>query len=310
MSNFTKIREIKPELLDAPTSPKSSTSSGGGTYTRMYYKYEGGEPLFQLFGKGSVRMSNKYGRDEWKLNFFLSEDEDVQGLAKLDAGRAACIAKHKNMLKLYDFNPEAPGSIFRGSYFQPRDKDGNATSDNYMMSIKIVDNDTTISNSNNKSNNKSTFEALVDEEGGTEVLDYKQLEGKDLEFSLVFYLRDEYKGSGNPSPQIFVRNCVLLKIVDRGKVDQTKSDEVMRYLQSDPELLNNLAEQLKQLKVGNASSLLQTPSVSEGEPGQMTQTSGSESGQMPQIATVPNPTSIDLSNYLADNQQQFTVQTL
>ena len=115
---FTPIANCESENICVPSPPKSLTSrDGSATYLRMYYKHNTGtvehpdykDPKYELnIAYGTIRRKMNNGREEWKLNITVTDNDDLKGLSNLDLGRARCFEQHKGALKLPNFNSQNP----------------------------------------------------------------------------------------------------------------------------------------------------------------------------------------------------------
>lgn len=261
-STFISASRIVSANVSAPNPPKQYELKPPkvGKYSRTYLQYNYGtpqqpsisEPLFELaITNGTIRKKVKDGKTEWKLNLRISNKQDLAGLEQLDAGMRQVIFKYKGKFNLHSYNPDNDPS-FRGSFFSPRDDNGELIQGaDPIMSLKI--------------NDQSSFQAVIDSKGNTEKVDYHNLEDKTITCSVIFNPRDLYSSGSAPSPQLFVRSCMIMSVSDKGEVDHNKSDIVRKFLQENPSMIDTLIEQIAKLKAGEKTSLLETATNSNNK---------------------------------------------
>ena len=273
MSTYIPVTRAAGTNFSAPNPPKEITAKNGEKYTRTYMTYNYGtvdrpymaEALFELqICKGKVKKNKK---GEYKLNLIIEKQEDQAGLTQVSLGFAICVDKYKNKFGLRNFSPQATGDL-RGAFFYPATEDGEIIAGaNPIVSLKINDKSKfkmLKPKINPETNEPIYIDGIPDFE--EELLDYKTLLDKQLDCSVVINPRDLYRSSGMPLPQIFTRSCMILNMSESGDVEHAKSDMVRSFLQQNPEVLNNLAEQIAKLKTGGATvSLLQTVDTSKTE---------------------------------------------
>ena len=283
-SVFIPVANAIAANLVAPNPPKeySSAPPKSEKYTRTYFQYNFGtpekaflsEPIFELTKtKANIKKKIKDGKVTWKLNLTLRDQSDVNGCMQLDLGVRNAVFKYKGQFKQFSFTVENPGNL-NGTFFYSRTPEGQIIDGtNPIMSFKFDD--------------KTLFKKLIfvfDESGAPimdpttglpryteEAVDYKLLENMSFECGLTFSVRDLYQtGGAMPLPQLFARTCwILSPPSQRGEVDSKQSTVLKSFLQgANSEELTTLMAVIDKLKLGQASSLLESLKGGQAASGQ------------------------------------------
>jgi hypothetical protein len=333
MSTYIPAANIIAANLKAPNQPREITQNGE-KYTRTYLMYDYGvngkphiqEPLFELkVCKAKVKLNSK---KKYKLNATVSDEADIAGLNQLGLGFVYAVDTHKLKFGLRDFSLQNNYGL-RGAYFYPSNESGELIAGaSPIVSLKM--NEKTKFTLLKPKMDLETDQPIYDELGPVydlEPIDYKTLLDKQFDCSIVISARDLYRSSGVPSPQIFVRSCMIVsKPTESGEVEHSKSEMVRSFLQQNPDLINMMAEYNKNKDTSGAVSLLtpkdppkftiettqtqQQPATINNSP----QVNNSFTGlplpspmQLPGVSALPQGNSMDLTSYLAGPQQNVGV---
>lgn len=270
---YVSLAEVSIDRFDATQAPKTYNLKAPktGSFSRLYISYNRGtpttpnykEPLFEFTSELNASVVNKLeedGRTTWQLHVKVDSPTDINGMSICTEGLNKCISKYpgfygqKTRLEkdlVYRpldsqtgaFIPGTPGSIWlkigKDSKFKElvpvKDENGK-----YVIDPKT---------------GRPQFE--------TPSIDYKLLAEKELKVSVIFHIRDIFKGA-KISPQLFVRSCVILEMSEAKDVDHTKSSVIDKYYKSvveeDPEHFEKLTKEFEKLRTSAPKTPI-TPSL-------------------------------------------------
>lgn len=299
---LSQAKRINFSAPKPPTEKKFEKNGITGTYSRTYinysYKDETGKSalgpaMFEVDGDILIKKTD-YGTITATIH--LTKQEDVNGAVEANAGALLCVAQQKGPLKMPNFNPENPPDGMRTVYFRETDKNGVPVEGKEPMIYLHTD-----------KSSEFRFLTCKTDESGKKIYETPKIDnpnilaGKILTGSIVFCIRDIYKGSNATMIQSYIRVITIVSMRDASTVDVLKSSSFLdRYLKSENVNANmaQLQAQMQALSISQPESLL-LPSNSTSTQSGTTQSSissqtipvfaGNPQSFIPGIPSSPTP---------------------
>ncbi len=269
--SFIPLSEAKRENFFAPKEPKEmkwEKDGKSGTFTRTYISYRNedktgkvtnGHANFEVEGEVLIKKTD-YGKITTTLH--LTNPRDVIGAKEANAGAMNCIMQQKGPLKMPNFNPASPPDGMRTVYFHETDKNGIPIEGKEPMIYLHMD-------ESSEFRFLSWKEVTVKDETGKEITKKEfftqkipnpdVLVGKVLTGSIVFSIRDIYKGSAI-MVQSYIRTITIVSMCEAQSIDALKYssylDKVMADARKNPDMMTQLQAKMQELNVSQPVSLL------------------------------------------------------
>jgi len=200
---------------------------------------------------GIQSKPNQQGRIEHSImvKFDMADSDQVSFINCLNSvytGSCFILQQLKGAVKLYDFNAQAPGGLFKSPIYRPRDEvtgdyiQGRAPS----MFLKLF------SRGYGGSVEQTLFTDLE-----CNPIPWEYLRSVELKFIPLFHVKRIYCGGGKASLQMEVKSAIVTSVTARNTTTR-QTATIERIKQSRPEVVSTVAAQIAKLSIDRQDQLL------------------------------------------------------
>ena len=186
----------------------------------------------------------------------------VDSIGQIHAGCCYILGQMKGAVKMFDFNPQAPGGLFKNPIYRPRDEitgdyiPGRAPSIFFKL----------FSRGKAPYAEQTLFTGLDEKP-----IPWTLLQNVEMKFIPLIHIKRVYVGGGKASLQMEVVSAIVTSIRARGTA--TRQSTTIQRLRTDrPELTDTVAAQLAKITIDRQNQMMGTPDLQGPE----TQSTGDE----------------------------------
>jgi len=252
-TQYSQIVPISPQIKQIPDQP-------GQNYQEIILQYNYGTKenpkVSQFLMEWPIVYSNggiiekeesskfKDGRSRYSYSMMISlpqQDHNVSLLIqRMNDVHSACsyiIGQFKTALKMYDFDANRPGGLFKNPLYFPRDQ---------TTGSPIEGRDPTIFLKLYKRGFGATEERTLFTDLEGKPINWQLLKGVEMKFIPLVHVEKIYVGGGKASLQLKMVSAVVTWIAAKNTVTK-QMETIKKYLHKNPEASQNLAEQITKL---------------------------------------------------------------
>jgi len=303
-SNFqyTSITPTSPQSKQIPNQP-------GQNYQEIVLQYNYGtkeQPKVseflmewpEVYSNGGIIKKvepTQGGKSKEKMSYSVMVNLPQTGETKvltdrLNEAHMACayiIGQYKGALKMYDFDHNRPGGLFKNPIYYPRDQvTGNLIEGkNPSIYLKLF-----------KRGFGATEEKTLFTDLSGNPIRWELLEGVEMRFIPLVQFEKIYVGGGKASLQLKIVSAVVTWIAAKNTVTK-QTDTIKHIINSNPKAAETLAEQIAKLTMDRQHLLLSN--TGSNLDGRSYQSAVHNLSAMPSLPTVPpSGTTTNISDFL------------
>ena len=263
----TNLLYSQPVEKLVPTKPPQQPGSGG-KYHEIPLQYKYGDRVSdflmewpELYSNGGLNEKpGPTGRPEQSIMVSLPPKDETKVLAdKINAIHKACcqiIGKCKGAVKMFDFDPNAPGQSFKNPIYKSRDKVTGEIIEGRDSAFFLK----CFKRGYGATEEKTLFHRPVKVmKDGKEVIQYETIpwelvKGVELRFIPLVHVKKIYVGGGKASLQMEVVSAVVTYLAGKGSTSKQMAT-IESLVGKNPNIVSSLEEQIAKLTMTRQSQI-------------------------------------------------------